>query len=93
MTTTLTVISAISLAVMCILHAVCSFIPNEMIAKILTFVNIALHIALILPMVIAGFNISLAVLFYMISVFCYALCSYIRYAIDCRFKREEADEK
>ena len=93
MITTLTVISAITLAVMCILHAVCSFIPNETIAKLLTFVNIALHIALILPMVIAGFDISIAVLFYMISVFCYALCSYIRYAVDCRAKREEADEK
>lgn len=93
MITTLTVISAITLAVMCILHAVCSFIPNETIAKLLTFVNIALHIALILPMVIAGFDISIAVLFYMISVFCYALCSYIGYAIDQRAKREEADEK
>ena len=44
-------------------------------------------------MVIAGFDISIAVLFYMISVFCYALCSYIGYAIDQRAKREEADEK
>ena len=52
--------------------------------KILTFVNIALHIALIIPLLLDGVPIEEAVLAYMISVFTYTLSSFVSHTVSVR---------
>ena len=49
------------------------------LSKIISIVNICLHIALLVPIIIDGVPIAEAVLCYMASVFCYVLCFFIRH--------------
>lgn len=88
----MTVTAGVTVAVMCVLHLLSALVLKGIVAKILNLVNIVLHIALMVPMMLAGFDISLAVMLYMVSVFCYSLSSYIRYALDERKRRKEAEE-
>ncbi len=59
-------------------HVVSAFM-KEKIAKILQFVNIGLHNALFLTLMLSDIPIDEAVLSYMISVFTYLLVGYIRH--------------
>lgn len=54
--------------VMLALHIVSCF-TSELVSKILTYVNIALHISLLFLLIYFGFTIDKSVLMYMISVF------------------------
>lgn len=90
MTTTLTVVLWVALAVSCGLHLISFFLDNK-IGKIVNFVNIALHIAYIPVMLFAKFKIDLAVLVYMISVFVYTLPRFIQQLL--KEKRDEKEDK
>ena len=60
------------------LHVGILFMP-DMIAKIMNYVNIGLHIAILPLMLTYRYTIEEGVLVYMISVFSYSLASYIKY--------------
>ena len=60
------------------IHIISAFMKDN-IAKILQFVNIGLHIALFLILILSDIPIDEAVLSYMISVFTYLLVGYIRH--------------
>ena len=72
--------SPVSLALLCtliLLHVVTA-IFNGKISKILGYVNIALHIIMILTLLYDGVPIDEAALLYMISVFVYTLARLLR---------------
>ena len=72
--------SPVSLALLCtliLLHVVTA-IFNGKISKILRYVNIALHIIMILTLLYDGVPIDEAALLYMISVFVYTLTRLLR---------------
>lgn len=72
--------SPVSLALFCaliLLHIVTA-IFNGKISKILRYVNIALHIIMILTLLYDGVPIDEAALLYMISVFVYTLTRLLR---------------
>ena len=84
------------LAVLIALHVVSLFV-SEKIAKILTYVNIGLHILTLLPLLYFKFTIEDGVLVYMISLFAYTLASVIAYekrkcAEDTAIREEKGDE-
>ena len=54
------------------------------ISKISVYVNIALHILVMIPMLAAKFTIEEAVLVYMISVFIYTFMAFIRAKLDIK---------
>ena len=58
----------VALCVMLTIHIATCFTP-KLVSKILTYVNMTLHIALIYPLMYFQFDIDEAVLVYMISVF------------------------
>ena len=92
MTDTYVIVSAAMLAAACILHFFTCFVFSGIVAKILGYVNVALHIALILPLLLANLDISVAVLFYMISVFVYSFLSYISARLAARRALKEDTE-
>ena len=66
------------LAILIGLH-IASLLISEKLGKILTFVNIGLHILLLPLLLLQKFTIEEGVLCYMISIFAYTLASYIVY--------------
>ena len=66
------------LALLIGLH-IASLLVSEKLGKILTYVNIGLHILLLPLLLIQKFTIEEGVLTYMISIFAYTLASYIVY--------------
>ena len=68
------------LALLIGLH-IASLIVSEKLGKILTYVNIGLHILLLPLLLIQKFTIEEGVLTYMISIFAYTLASYIVYKV------------
>ena len=66
------------LAILIGLH-IASLLVSEKVGKILTYVNIGLHILLLPLLLLQKFTIEEGVLCYMISVFAYTLASYIVY--------------
>lgn len=74
----------------CVLHALASFLP-----RILSFlvggVNIVLHIASLVMLMVFKVDVDEALLFFMISIFVYTLLFYIRYEICRRKARREED--
>ena len=68
------------LALMCVLHWMPVYLKG-IISKIAVYVNIALHILVMLPMLSRKFTIEEAVLVYMISVFAYTLMSFVHYKL------------
>ena len=73
------------LALLIGLH-IASLLVSEKLGKILTYVNIGLHILLLPLLLLQKFTIEEGVLTYMISIFAYTLASYIVYKV-----REGAD--
>ena len=72
-----------TLGVFMVLHVVCVLLP-ELPAKILGYVNIALHAAGVVAFAFFGLTIEEAVLLYLISVFTYTLAQYVRYTVNAR---------
>ena len=75
--------SAATLAVLgavLLLH-IASQIFGGILSKIISILNLCLHIALLVPIVIDGVPIAEAVLCYMASVFCYVLCFFVRHVL------------
>ena len=68
------------LALLIGLH-IASLLASEKLGKILTYVNIGLHILLLPLLLIQKFTIEEGVLTYMISIFAYTLASYIVYKV------------
>ena len=68
------------LALLIGLH-IASLLVSEKLGKILTYVNIGLHILLLPLLLIQKFTIEEGVLTYMISIFAYTLASYIVYKV------------
>ena len=68
---------------MIILHII-SYFTHGIVPKILTYVNIALHIALIYPLISYGFKIDESVLLYMISFFVFVLVRFVGVRIEER---------
>ena len=64
------------ICVMLIIH-VLSSILRDRISKILNYVNLCLHILLILPLILGGVPIDEAVMLYMLSVLVYTLTRFI----------------
>jgi len=95
MTATFLIVTVVMLVLMCVLHILTSLVFHGKLSKILNFVNIGLHILLMIPMMLAGFEIGTAVVLYMVSVFVYSLVSFVSYAIEkrrCARKESEVDE-
>ena len=80
----------LALAVLIALHIVSHFV-SEKLSKILTFVNIGLHVALLFLLMYKGFTIEEAVLAYMISLFAYTLTAYLTYKLRDGKTKEEAE--
>ena len=70
----------LALAVLIGLH-IASLLVSEKLGKMLTYVNIGLHILLLPLLLIQKFTIEEGVLVYMISIFAYTLASYIVYKV------------
>ena len=68
----------LALAVLIGLH-IASLLVSEKLGKMLTYVNIGLHILLLPLLLIEKFTIEEGVLVYMISIFAYTLASYMVY--------------
>ena len=68
------------LALLIGLH-IASLLASEKLGKILTYVNIGLHILLLPLLLLQKFTIEEGVLTYMISIFAYTLASYIVYKV------------
>ena len=66
------------LALLIGLH-IASLLVSEKLGKILTYVNIGLHILLLPLLLLQKFTIEEGVLTYMISIFAYTLASFIVY--------------
>ena len=75
-----TPIILLMLALLIGLH-IASLLVKEKLGKILTYVNIGLHILLLPLLLIQKFTIEEGVLVYMISIFAYTLASYIVYKV------------
>ncbi len=73
----------IILAASCVLHVVACIVPG-IYAKITSFVNIGLHIALFWALMLADVSYEEAAVVYMASVFVYTLCAYTRHRISGR---------
>ena len=78
--------AVIILSVICVLHFV-GFVLSGIYGKIAVFVNIALHISLLFPLLILGAKMQDVTLAYMISVFVYVLFALIFYKV----RRKEDD--
>lgn len=65
-----------ALVVILILHVISPLLPHG-IARPLAYVNIVLHIALILPLIYFDFDLEEAVLIYMISLFTYTSTGFV----------------
>ena len=67
------------LCVVCVMLAlhIISYFTSDVISKILTYVNIALHIVLVYPLIHYGFTIDESVLLYMISTFVFVTARFI----------------
>ena len=92
MTTTFLIVTVVMLVSMCVLHILASLVFHDNLSKILNFVNIGLHILLMIPMMLAGFEIGTAVVLYMVSAFVYSLVSTVSYAIEKRRREREESE-
>ena len=75
--------SIIILGVAILLH-IATQIIDGILAKILAFVNIALHISLFIPLILDAVPIEEAVLAYTASAFFYTAASYVRHLIATR---------
>ncbi len=75
--------SIVILGVAILLHIATQLIDGVP-AKILAFVNIALHILLFVPLILDAVPIEEAVLLYAVSVFFYTAASYVRHLIAVR---------
>ena len=80
----------VTLLVLIGLHIGILFMP-EVLAKIMTYVNIGLHIAILPLMLMYQYTIEEGVLVYMISVFSYTLASFIKYERSIKSALENAD--
>ena len=68
--------AVIILSIICTLHILNFVLPN-LYSKILSFVNIALHIALLIPLLLESCEMADITLSYMISVFVYTLSAFV----------------
>ena len=84
------ILAYVMLGAACALHLL-SAILKENIAKILQYVNVALHIFAFCVLMLAEVKIETAVLFYMASTFFAALVSYVGFEIEKR--RGEGESK
>lgn len=82
--------SLILLGTVVLIHIATQFVDG-ILAKILTFVNIALHIAIIIPLLLDSVPIEEALLVYMISIFSYTLFSYLNHIVAVKKEGREAD--
>ena len=69
-----------ALITMCAIHVITSIVPG-IVAKILNYVNLVLHIVTLYLLMYAGAKVNEALLLYMISMFIYSLVSFVRYEI------------
>jgi hypothetical protein len=69
-----------ALIAMCAIHVITSVVPG-IVAKILNYVNLVLHIATLYLLMYTGAKVNEALLLYMISMFIYSLVYFVRYEI------------
>ena len=72
-----------ALALILALHALVAVLP-ELASKILSYVNIGLHIVLIFPLIYYKFSFEEAVLVYMISLTFNTFLAFLRYRLSVR---------
>lgn len=82
------VLAICGLSVMLILHILCVLFDGK-VSKILMFVNIALHIAYLAPLLFIGVTIEQLALAYMISVFVYTAAVFIKHELLAKKKGVE----
>lgn len=70
----------VALAAIIAIHVIAA-LAGSFASRILTYINIVLHLLILIPLVLYKFKIEEAVLVYMISVFAYTLINYIKYRI------------
>lgn len=78
------------LIAMCAIHVVTSVVPR-IVAKILNYVNLILHITTLYLLMYTGAKVNEALLLYMISMFVYSLVCFVRYEIFA-FVKKRADK-
>ena len=83
-----------ALIAMCAIHIVTSILPG-IVAKILNYANIALHLATLVQLMYFRAEVDEALLLYMISMLAYTAVAYVKYyilrAITARRDREEEE--
>ena len=72
--------AAVLFCVICLVHILGTF-TNGKCAKTLRYVNIGLHIILILPLVWVGVQLEEALLIYMISAIVYMVAALVEYKV------------
>ena len=73
----------IALAVLIVLHAA-AVILRGALGKVISYINILLHVAMLLPLSYYKIAIEEAVLVYLVSIFSYTLISTVHYGITVR---------
>ena len=79
-----------ALAVLIVLHIV-SLILHGMGAKLVSYVNIALHVAFLFPLAYYKIRIEEAVLCYLVSVFSYTLAATVHHYVISRRAAKAAE--
>ena len=79
-----------ALIAMCAIHIAVSFLPS-LIAKILNYVNLGLHIATLVLLMYYRADVDEALLLYMVSIFVYSVNAAVRYKIGSKRKNKEEE--
>ncbi len=80
----------LALALLVLLHLL-STLFEGIVSKVLTYINISLHVFLVIPLLIYDFSFEEGVLVYMISITFYTLFGFIRYLYEK--KQREASKR
>ena len=83
----------ILLGVTLALHVLVALIPSNAVARVLSYVNILWHVALVVLLSFMGKTIQQAVLVYLISVFAYTLIELVCYRLSAKAHRRDSDVK
>ena len=79
---------------MCVIHLAVNILPG-IVAKILNYLNIGLHLATLVQLMYYRAEVDEALLLYMISMLVYTAVAYVKYyilrAVSARRDREEAE--
>ena len=81
----------IALIAVCVLHILANFLPG-ILAKIVNYVNIGLHIASLGLLMWQRCNVDESLLFFMISIFVYTLVAFVYYEVSKCMKTGKEEE-